>query len=111
MEVVLFSRFTRRVRSRCFRDITVRAGVQRHGGLFDQDIATYVIDKAYFPTVESIKAAANVALLDPKPVAYKDGDRLIELRTVFILIPVDGPDNAMPSDRSGAGRTRVHSRL
>jgi hypothetical protein len=57
------------------------------GGLFGQDAEAYVIDKAYFPTVESIKAATNVALLGPKPVVFKDGDKLIELRTVFILIP------------------------
>jgi hypothetical protein len=57
------------------------------GDLFDQDVGAYIIDKAYFPTVESIKTSANVALLGPKPVAFKDGDRLIELRTVFILIP------------------------
>jgi hypothetical protein len=54
--------------------------------LFDQDVGAYIIDKAYFPTVESIKAAANVVPLGPKPVTFKDGDRLIELRTVFILI-------------------------
>jgi hypothetical protein len=54
--------------------------------LFDQDAGAYIIDKAYFPTAESIKAAANVVPLGPKPVTFKDGDRLIELRTVFILI-------------------------
>jgi hypothetical protein len=36
--------------------------------------------------VESVKAAENLALLDPKPVRFKDGDKLIELRTVFLLI-------------------------
>jgi hypothetical protein len=56
------------------------------GDLFDRDVGAYVIDKAFFPTVESIKAASNVVQFGPKPVAFKDGDRLVELRTVFILI-------------------------
>jgi hypothetical protein len=56
-------------------------------GLANRDVGAYVIDKGYFPTVESIKAAPNVALLGPKPVTFKDGDELIELRTVFLLIP------------------------
>lgn len=56
-------------------------------GLFDREISAYIIDKSYFPTVESIKASSNLALLGPKPVAFKDGDKLIELRTVFILVP------------------------
>ena len=33
-----------------------------------------------------VKAAPNVALLDPKPVKFAEGDRLIELQTVFFLI-------------------------
>ncbi len=56
-------------------------------GLVNRDIGAYVIDKGYFPTVESIKAAPNVALLGPKLVAFNEGDKLIELRTVFLLIP------------------------
>lgn len=55
-------------------------------GLVTRDVGIYVIDKGYFPTVESVKAAPNLALLDPKPVKFTDGDRLIELRTVFLLI-------------------------
>jgi len=51
------------------------------------NVGAYVIDKGYFPTVESVKAASNVALLGTKPVRFRDGDRLIELRTVFLLIP------------------------
>jgi hypothetical protein len=54
--------------------------------LVTRDIGAYVIDKGYFPTVESVKSAPNLALLDPNPVRFKDGDRLIELRTVFLLI-------------------------
>lgn len=56
-------------------------------GLFDREVGAYVIDKSYFPTAESIKKASNFALLATKPVSFKDGDRLIELRTVFLLIP------------------------
>jgi hypothetical protein len=56
-------------------------------GLVNREAGAYVIDKGYFPTVESIKAAPNVALLGPRPIAFKEGDELIELRTVFLLIP------------------------
>lgn len=55
-------------------------------GQVTRDVGTYVIDKGYFPTVESVKAAPNLALLDPKPLKFTDGDKLIELRTVFLLI-------------------------
>ena len=55
-------------------------------GLVTRDVGVYVVDKGYFPTVESVKAAPNLALLDPKPVKFTDGDKLIELRTVFLLI-------------------------
>jgi hypothetical protein len=55
-------------------------------GKVTRDIGAYVIDKGYFPTVESVKAAPNLALLDPKPVKFNEGDKLIELRTVFLLI-------------------------
>ncbi len=51
-----------------------------------RDVGAYVIDKHYFPTVESVRAAPNLALLDPKPSKFNDGDKLIELRTVFLLI-------------------------
>jgi hypothetical protein len=47
----------------------------------------YVIDKGYFPTAESVKNASNVALIGPEPVTLKEGDKLIEFRTVFLLIP------------------------
>jgi hypothetical protein len=53
---------------------------------FPEDVGAYVIDKAYFPTVEAVRNAANVDLLGPKPVRVEDGDQLIELRTVFLLI-------------------------
>jgi hypothetical protein len=54
--------------------------------LIDREVGAYVLDKTYFPTAESIKAAPNIALLAPKPVTLQDGDRLIELRTSFLLI-------------------------
>jgi hypothetical protein len=53
----------------------------------DREAGAYVIDKAYFPTAESVKAASNLTVFGPKPVSYRNGDRLIELRTVFLLIP------------------------
>jgi hypothetical protein len=51
-----------------------------------EDVGAYVIDKGYFPDVEAVKHAANVDLVGPKPVRYDEGDKLIELRTVFLLI-------------------------
>jgi len=51
-----------------------------------RDIGVYVLDKQYFPTVEAIKQADNISLLNPTPAKFKDGDKLIELRTVFLLI-------------------------
>jgi hypothetical protein len=56
-------------------------------GLIDRDAGAYVIDKAYFPTIESIKAAPNLSMFGRKPVRYKEGDKLIELHTAFLLIP------------------------
>jgi hypothetical protein len=55
-------------------------------GSVTRDVGAYVIDKGYFGDVESVKAAPNVALLGPTPVKFNDGDKLIELRTVFLLI-------------------------
>ncbi|KYG24601.1 hypothetical protein SE92_33765 [Bradyrhizobium sp. AT1] len=54
--------------------------------LVSEEVGAYVIDKSYFPTAEAVKAAANVDLLGPKSVRYQDGDTLIELRTVFVLL-------------------------
>ncbi|MEP6841314.1 MAG: hypothetical protein ABJA75_24905 [Bradyrhizobium sp.] len=48
---------------------------------------TYVIDKAYFPTADSIRTAPNIIPDGPAPVTWKDGDKIIELRTVFLLTP------------------------
>ena len=55
-------------------------------GLIDREVGAFVLDKSYFPTAASIKAAPNIALLAAKPVTMADGDKLIELRTVFLLI-------------------------
>src|SRR5260221_13608561 len=55
-------------------------------GKVTRDVGAYVIVKGYLPTVESVRAAPNLALLDPKPSKFNDGDKLIELRTVFLLI-------------------------
>jgi hypothetical protein len=55
-------------------------------GLIDREIGVYVLDKGYFPTVASIKAAPNIALLTAKPVTMAESDKLIELRTVWLLI-------------------------
>jgi hypothetical protein len=56
-------------------------------GLIKRTPGTYVIDKAYFPTADSIKTAPNIIPDGPAPVTWKDGDKIIELRTVFLLIP------------------------
>ena len=66
------------------RDNAVSSMMQ---GTAQRDVGAYVIDKRYFPSVESVEVAPNVALLGPNPVKFKNGDRLIELRTVFVLIP------------------------
>ena len=55
-------------------------------GLDNREVGAYVIDKNILPTAESIKASPNIAVFGPKPVTLKDGDRLVELRTVFLLI-------------------------
>jgi hypothetical protein len=55
-------------------------------GLIDREVGAFVLDKGYFPTAASIKAAPNIALLAPKPATMADGDKLIELRMVWLLI-------------------------
>jgi hypothetical protein len=54
--------------------------------LVTEDVGGYVIDKNYFHDVEAVKNAPNLDLLGPKPVKFNEGDKLIELRTVFLLI-------------------------
>jgi hypothetical protein len=55
-------------------------------GLIKREVGAYVLDKAFFPTVESIKAASNILPDAPEPVTFKQGDEIIELRTVFLVI-------------------------
>jgi hypothetical protein len=50
------------------------------------DVGTYVIDKKYFGSADLVRDAPNLDLLGLKPVRYRDGDRVIELRTVFLLV-------------------------
>jgi hypothetical protein len=54
--------------------------------LVTEDVGAYVIDKSYFRDVEAVKSAPNLDLLGPKPVTFSTDDKLIELRTVFLLI-------------------------
>jgi hypothetical protein len=65
----------------------------RHGitnslteALVKEDVGAYVIDKTYFPSAEAVKLANNFDLLGPSSVQYKEGDKLFELRTVFLLV-------------------------
>ncbi len=50
------------------------------------EVGTYVIDKKYFSSLDRVRNAPNLDLLGTKPVRYREGDRLIELRTVFLLV-------------------------
>jgi hypothetical protein len=54
--------------------------------LVTDNVGAWVIDKNYFRSAEAVKAAENVDLLGARPVRYNDGDKLIELKTVFLLI-------------------------
>ena len=50
-------------------------------------ISAYVIHKAYFPTIERIKAADNLAVFNYRnPVTFEQADQVIELRTSFLLL-------------------------
>jgi hypothetical protein len=68
--------------------------VQNRGGVTNgipgpsgaEDAGAYVIDKTYFPDIAAVKSASNLDPLGPKPVQFGADDRLIELRTVFLLI-------------------------
>lgn len=48
-------------------------------------IDSIVIHKAYFPTVDSIKASRELAVVSGEPLTWREGDKLRELRTVFVL--------------------------
>jgi hypothetical protein len=65
--------------------------------LVNQKAGAYVLSKDFFPTAEHIKTSANVIPEHPEPVRFRDGDKIIELRTVFLLIPgYDQPGLAKP---------------
>ena len=51
-----------------------------------REVGSYVIDKKYFSSADRVQNAPNLDLLGTKPVTYREGDRLIELRTVFLLV-------------------------
>jgi hypothetical protein len=51
------------------------------------DVGFYVIDKNYVRDAEVLKHAANLDPMGPKPLQFKEGDELIELQTVLLLIP------------------------
>ena len=51
-----------------------------------RNVAAVVIHKAYFPTVDSIKISSNLALFGGEPVTWREGDSIVELRTVFVLL-------------------------
>jgi hypothetical protein len=53
------------------------------------DVGIYVLDKDYFPSEESIKRATNLDLPEasaPVVIKYEPGDKIIELKTVFLLV-------------------------
>ncbi len=52
----------------------------------EREVDTYVIDKKYFSSADLVRNAPNLDLLGTKPVRYREGDRLIELQTVFLLV-------------------------
>jgi hypothetical protein len=52
----------------------------------ETEVGTYVIDKKYFGDADLVRSAPNLDLLGTKPVTYRAGDRLIELKTVFLLV-------------------------
>jgi hypothetical protein len=45
----------------------------------------YVIDKAYFPDIAAVRSAPNIDPQGETPVRMQAGDKVIELRTVFLL--------------------------
>ncbi len=53
-----------------------------------KEVGTYVIGKKYFGSADLVRNAPNLDLLGMKPVRYREGDRLIELQTVFLLVRV-----------------------
>jgi hypothetical protein len=54
--------------------------------LIREDVGALVIDKNYFRDAEAVKSAPKLNLLGAKPITLEPYDKLIELRTVFLLI-------------------------
>jgi hypothetical protein len=52
-------------------------------------IGAYVFDKAYFPDAQAIMSAPSLDKWASKPERFDAHDKLIELRTVFLLIRND----------------------
>ena len=75
--------------------------------LVNQKAGVYVLSKAYFRTAADIKASPNVIPDHAEPVTFKDGDKIIELRTVFLLIPAEtSPASLTPRNSRCGGRQR-----
>jgi hypothetical protein len=51
-----------------------------------REIGAYIIDKKYFSSADAVRNAPNLDLLGTKPVRYWESDKLIELKTVFVLV-------------------------
>lgn len=52
-----------------------------------RNIGAVVIHKAYFPTIDNIRATSgSLATFDKVPLGYREGDRFVELRTVFVML-------------------------
>ncbi len=49
-------------------------------------IGAIVVHKAYFPTVESIRSASDLAKFGGEPLTWREGDKIVDLRTVFVLL-------------------------
>ncbi len=53
------------------------------------DVGIFVLDKSYFPSEDAIRRATNLDLPEasaPVVIKFEPDDKLIELRTVFLLI-------------------------
>jgi hypothetical protein len=55
-----------------------------------RNVGAIVLHKVYFPTAESIKASSNLVSFGADSAVWRDGDRLVDLRTVFVLLRGDG---------------------
>ena len=52
-----------------------------------RNVGAVVIHKAYFPTVDSIiRNSGDLATFDRQPLGYREGDRIVELQTVFVML-------------------------